>query len=96
MQWVDMTSNQTMFTMNNSKKSDLRKVVVAGNKTWSVPERKGYFHGWVSFSRPGESGVDQGVMGLVELEQGQVLEVSPESIRFVEAFDLVSADTSKN
>lgn len=58
-----------------------------------VNERKAYFHKWVDFSKPIPAGLTVGsapagiiayTLGLVEYENGEVTEVNPNSIRFLD------------
>jgi hypothetical protein len=82
--------------MNHSKREELRKVLIAGNKNYDIAARFGYFHRWVQFAKDGAQGKDQWVEALIELQDGRVVEVMPESIRFVETFELTGEALSSN
>ncbi|MDE5671451.1 MAG: hypothetical protein K2J59_08330 [Eubacterium sp.] len=58
-----------------------------------VNEKQAFFHKWINFSKPVEAGLTIGsapagiiayTLGLVEYEDGQVDEVSPKTIKFLD------------
>ncbi len=62
----------------------------------SVNEKQAFFHKWIDFSRPVEAGLSIGsapagiiayTLGLVEYEDGQVDEVPPKAIKFLDRRD---------